>query len=76
VLRLRLCFRSPDPTLGPSEVIAEKVNPNFFKATGPFFTSEGDWEVEVRIRRADVDDVSTFFRVPVEAGLVKRTAEI
>jgi mono/diheme cytochrome c family protein len=74
VLRLRLRFKPPDPTLGPSEVIAEEVNPNFFKATGSFFASEGDWEVEVGIRRAEVDDVSTFFRVPVEAGGAAQTS--
>jgi copper transport protein len=68
VLQVRLRFKPPDPTLGPSEVIAEEVNPNYFKASGAFFASTGDWEVEVYVRRAGVDDVSTFFRVPVQAG--------
>lgn len=68
ILQVRLRFRPPDPELGPSEVLADEVNPNFFQATGSFFTSDGDWEVQVDIRRAEVDDVSTFFRVPVEAG--------
>jgi len=71
VLQVRLRFKPPDPTLGPSEVIADKVNPNFFKASGAFFTSTGDWEVQVFVRRAGVDDVSTFFRVPVQAGGVQ-----
>jgi len=71
VLQMRLRFKPPDPTLGPSEVIADKVNPNYFKASGAFFTSPGDWEVQVFVRRAGVDDVSTFFRVPVQAAGVQ-----
>ena len=75
VLQVRLRFSPPDPTLGPSQVIAEEVNPNFFKATGSFFTTTGDWELQVDIRRAEVDDVSTIFRVPVEAGGAAQTAK-
>ena len=67
ILQVRLRFKPPDPALGPSEVLADEVNPNFFQATGAFFTSDGDWEVQVDVRRAEVDDVSTFFRVPVAA---------
>jgi copper transport protein len=67
VLQVRLRFKPPDPALGPSEVIADEVNPNFFQATGAFFASDGDWEVQVDIRRSEVDDVTTFFRVPVAA---------
>ncbi len=68
VLRVRLRFKPPDPALGPSEIIAEQVTPNFFKAVGSFFTQPGDWEVQVDIRRREADDVSTFFRVPVAGG--------
>jgi copper transport protein len=68
VLQVRLRFKPPDPSLGPSQTTAEEVNPNFFKAVGSFFTTAGDWEVQVIVRRAKVDDVSTFFSVPVEAG--------
>ncbi|HEU5320668.1 MAG TPA: CopD family protein, partial [Methylomirabilota bacterium] len=68
VLQVRLRFKPPDPTLGPAEVVADKVNPAFFKASGAFFTSPGQWEVQVLIRRADIDDVSTFFRVPVSGA--------
>lgn len=68
ILQVRLRFKPPDPALGPSEVLAEEVNPNFFRATGAFFTTSGDWEAQVDIRRAEVDDVSTFFAVPVAAA--------
>ena len=73
VLRVRLRFKPPDPTLGPSEVIAEQEAPNFFRAVGSFFAWPGDWEVEVDLRRREVDDVSAYFSVPVVgAGAVDR----
>lgn len=73
VLRVRLRFKPPDPTLGPSEVIAEQEAPNFFRAVGSFFARPGDWEVEVDLRRREVDDVSAYFSVPVVgAGAVDR----
>ncbi|MFQ5879061.1 MAG: CopD family protein [Dehalococcoidia bacterium] len=65
ILRVRLRFKPPDPTLGPSQVIAERVAPNFFKAVGAFFTQPGDWEVQVDLRRREVEDVSAIFRAPV-----------
>jgi mono/diheme cytochrome c family protein len=65
ILRIRLRFKPPDPELGPSEIIAEKVAPNFFKAVGTFFTQPGDWEVQVDLRRREVEDVSAFFQVSV-----------
>ena len=69
ILRVRLRFKPPDPSLGPSEVIAEREAPNFFRAVGAFFTQPGDWEVEADLRRRGEDDVSAFFAVPV-AGSV------
>ncbi len=68
VLQVRLRFKPPDPALGPSEVIAQELNPNFFSATGSFFTTDGAWEVQIDVRRAEVDDVSALFRVPVETA--------
>jgi copper transport protein len=65
VLRVRLRFKPPNPDLGPSETITEAVNLNFFKAVGAFFTMPGEWEVQVDVRRRDLDDVSAFFPVEV-----------
>ena len=65
ILRVRLRFKPPDPSLGPSQVIAEREAPNFFRAVGAFFTQPGDWEVEADLRRRGEDDVSAFFAVPV-----------
>ena len=69
ILRVRLRFKPPDPSLGPSQVIAEREAPNFFRAVGAFFTQPGDWEVQTDLRRRGEDDVSAFFAVPV-AGAV------
>jgi len=65
ILRVRLRFKPPDPSLGPSQVIAEREAPNFFRAVGAFFTQPGDWEVETDLRRRGEDDVSAFFAVSV-----------
>ena len=65
ILRVRLRFKPPDPSLGPSQVIAEREAPNFFRAVGAFFTQPGDWEVEADLRRRGADDMSAFFAVPV-----------
>ena len=46
-------------------MIAEQEAPNFFRAVGSFFARPGDWEVEVDLRRREVDDVSAYFSVPV-----------
>ncbi len=74
ILRVRLRFKPPDPALGPSQVIAEREAPNFFRAVGAFFTQPGDWEVEADLRRRGEDDVSAFFAVPV-AGAVGATTD-
>ncbi len=74
IQRVRLRFKPPDPSQGPSQVIAEPIGFNGYKAVGPFFTNAGAWEVAVDIRRRDVEDVTALFRVavpgagPQEAG--------
>ena len=71
VTQVRLRFKSPDPELGPSEVLAEPVGPDFpgqYRAVGAFFTQPGPWEVQVDIRRREVDDVSAIFRPDVQGA--------
>lgn len=73
VLRVRLRFQAPDPTQGPSEIIAEPTGQNSYRAAGSFFTAPGSWAVEVDIRRAEAEDVVANFQVPVaraEVGVV------
>lgn len=70
VLRVRLRFSLPGAELGPSEIIAERLDRNAFAAVGAFFTVPGNWNLSVDVRRREVDDVSATFPVPVEeAGL-------
>ena len=66
VQRVRLRFKPPDLTLGPSEVIADEIAPFQYKAVGAFLTQPGDWEVQVDLRRVAVDDVLAIFRPKVE----------
>lgn len=70
VQRVRLRFKPPDPSLGPSEIVAEPAGLNAYKAVGPFFTTPGGWEVAVDIRRREVEDVTAVFRVAVTGGVL------
>jgi copper transport protein len=62
--RVRLTFRYlEDPNVGPSNLSLARTPDGSFSGQGPFLTLEGDWRVEVDIRRPDVDDVRAFFDV-------------
>jgi copper transport protein len=65
VSRVRLRFQSPDSSLGPSEIVAEKSVGNSYKAIGPFLNEPGDWQIQVQLRRVEADDVSAVFNVGV-----------
>lgn len=67
VLQVRLRFKPPDPELGSSEIIADVVNAdiNQYKTVGAFFTEPGAWEVDVDLRRREVDDVTVVFGMGV-----------
>ena len=66
VSRVRLRFQSPDSSVGPSLIVADpSTEKNSYKAIGPFLTQPGTWQVQVELRRNQVDDVSTVFNVGV-----------
>jgi len=63
--RVRLIFTYlDDQTVGPSTLILDPAGQTgAFTGKGPFFTLEGQWRVQVEVRRASVDDASAFFNV-------------
>jgi copper transport protein len=63
--RVRLTFRyRDDQTVGPSTlVLAAGDTPGRYAGQGPFLTLEGQWRVEVEVRRPGVDDAVGFFDV-------------
>ena len=62
--RVRLLFSYLDnQNVGPSSLILGDSGPGTFQGRGPFFTLEGQWRVQVEVRRAGVDDASAFFDV-------------
>ncbi|HEX6030835.1 MAG TPA: CopD family protein, partial [Tepidiformaceae bacterium] len=63
--RVRLTFRyQDDPTKGPSNLTLQPgAESGDFSGQGPFLTLEGQWRVEVEVRRANVDDAVAFFDV-------------
>lgn len=71
VQRVRLRFKPPDPSLGPSQIVAEPAGLNAYKAVGPFFTTPGGWEVAVDVRRREIEDVTAVFRVAVTGGVLE-----
>lgn len=62
--RVRLTFRyRDDQTVGPSTLTLARTAPGAYLGQGPYLTLEGQWRVEVEIRRADVNDTVAFFDV-------------
>ncbi|MEO9256618.1 MAG: CopD family protein, partial [Tepidiformaceae bacterium] len=64
--RVRLTFRyKDDQTVGASTLTLPQTadTPGTYSASGPYLTLEGNWQVEVEVRRANVDDVNAFFEV-------------
>lgn len=62
--RVRITFRYlEDQTVGASNLVLQKTSAGTYAGAGPYLTLEGNWRLEVEIRRADVDDVLAFFAV-------------
>ncbi|MEP7215173.1 MAG: CopD family protein [Anaerolineaceae bacterium] len=62
--RVRLTFRyQDDQTVGPSTLILARVDSGIYLGQGPYLTLEGQWRVEVEVRRANTDDATAFFAV-------------
>ena len=62
--RVRLTFRyQDDQQIGASTLALARNSPGEFSGVGPFLTLEGDWRVEVEVRRDGHDDALAFFDV-------------
>lgn len=62
--RVRLTFRyQDDQTVGPSTLILSPAGAGITSGQGPYLTLEGNWRIEVEIRRPNVDDAVGFFDV-------------
>ncbi len=67
VQRVMLRLHPPAQELGEREVIAPADPAGGFAAPGLLLGLPGTWTIEVRVRRAGQDDVSTQFSVPIAA---------
>jgi copper transport protein len=67
--RLRFTYvdpSQPDVQQPTAELILRPTtNPGEFEGQGSYFTQAGSWRVEANVRRADADDASRTFVVPV-----------
>jgi mono/diheme cytochrome c family protein len=69
--RVQLTFRyRDDETVGPSTLVLQPGSePGTFAGQGPYLTLQGNWRIEVEVRRPDADDTTTFFDIrPAGAG--------
>ena len=62
---VRLTFRYlDDETVGPARLnLTPSPGEDAFSGQGPFLTLEGNWRVEIELRRTDADDLRAFFDV-------------
>lgn len=68
VLRVRLRFQSQESDLGVSDLVLEPAGATAWKGVGPFLSEPGTWTTSVDVRRAEIDDITADFSVPVESG--------
>lgn len=62
--RVRLTFRyRDDQTVGPSTLTLASTSPGTYSGQGPYLPLEGSWQLEVEVRRENVDDAVGFFAV-------------
>lgn len=60
--RVALTFRYQDnQSIGASDLILNRVSKGEFSGEGPYLILEGHYQVQVDVRRANVDDVNVFF---------------
>jgi copper transport protein len=63
--RLRFTYTDVANAVAPSEVTLNRLQPGQYKSAGAYFTSSGNWRVDLTLRRSDGDDVSQSFVLPV-----------
>lgn len=62
--RVRLTFRyRDDPAIGSGTLILAPDDAGQYLGQGPYLTLEGQWQIEVEVRRAGLNDAKTFFEV-------------
>jgi copper transport protein len=60
--RVALTFRYQDnQSIGASDLVLDRVSNGVFSGQGPYLLLEGHYQVQVDVRRANVDDVNVFF---------------
>ncbi len=63
--RLRFSYPDAPNAVAPSEILLTRFNPGEYKGAGVYFTTQGNWRIDVTIRRSVGDDVTEAFLLPV-----------
>lgn len=62
--RVRLTFTyADDQTVGPSTLVLTAAEAGAFTGQGPFLPLEGNWRIQVEVRRDNVDDATAVFAI-------------
>jgi copper transport protein len=65
VQRVTLRFTNLDDELGSSNLVLQPRDDGTFGAVGSNVTVDGNWQIEVLVRRRGLDDARTAFRTPI-----------
>jgi mono/diheme cytochrome c family protein len=63
--RLRFNYTDAPNAVAPSEIVLNRLTPGDYKGAGSYFTTPGNWRIDMTIQRSDADDVSHAFVLPV-----------
>lgn len=63
--RLRFNYEDAPNAVAPSEMLLTKFATGEWKGAGVYFTTQGNWRIDMSIRRTDGDDVAHAFVLPV-----------
>jgi copper transport protein len=72
--RLRFNYEDAPNAVAPSELLLTKFSSGEWKGAGVYFTTQGNWRVDMTIRRSDADDVAHAFVLPVAVAPQTTTA--
>ncbi len=65
--RLRFTYTDIPNAVAGSEITLNRFAPGEYKGAGSYFTQQGNWRVDMTVRRSDEDDINHAFVLPVNA---------
>jgi mono/diheme cytochrome c family protein len=63
--RLRFTYQDSPNGVAPSQLDLDRQGDGIYRGAGVYFTTQGNWRIDMTIRRTDADDVAHAFILPV-----------